>query len=337
MKLLICTQAVDTKDPVLGFFHRWIEEFASRCDEVTVICLREGEHALPKNVRVFSLGKERYESRVLYALKFIRYIWRERARYDAAFVHMNQEYVLLGGLWWRMWGKGVWMWRNHKKGNWLTRIAVVLSHRVFCTSRASFTSRFHNNEVMPVGIDTESFSPKDTPRPRSILFFGRLDPVKRADEFIATLQRLHADMVEFTATVCGDATPGNEAYAHEVKDQGKTLVDQGKLVFLPSISHSKAPDLYRAHTFYVNLTPSGSFDKTILEAAACGLVPVVVNDELREVVPEELHISESPVGALVSALIMPDSDRAQIAAHVRMFVEREHSLKLLVSRILRTS
>ena len=27
MKLLICTQAADRDDPVLGFFYRWIEEF----------------------------------------------------------------------------------------------------------------------------------------------------------------------------------------------------------------------------------------------------------------------------------------------------------------------
>jgi len=58
MKLLIITQAVDTTDSNLGFFHGWIEEFARHCSKVTVICLREGKHSLPTNVRVLSLGKE---------------------------------------------------------------------------------------------------------------------------------------------------------------------------------------------------------------------------------------------------------------------------------------
>ena len=56
-RLLITTQAVDLDDPVLGFFHRWIEEFAKHCESISVICLKEGRHDLPDNVHVYSLGK----------------------------------------------------------------------------------------------------------------------------------------------------------------------------------------------------------------------------------------------------------------------------------------
>lgn len=43
MRLLILTQAVDLDDPVLGFFHRWIVEFAKRFDTIEVICLKAGD------------------------------------------------------------------------------------------------------------------------------------------------------------------------------------------------------------------------------------------------------------------------------------------------------
>lgn len=59
MRLLIVTQKVDRDDDLLGFFHQWICEFAKHCDFVTVICLEKGEYALPANVRILSLGKER--------------------------------------------------------------------------------------------------------------------------------------------------------------------------------------------------------------------------------------------------------------------------------------
>ena len=39
-KLLIVTQAVDTEEPALGFFVRWIEELAKRVESVEVICLK---------------------------------------------------------------------------------------------------------------------------------------------------------------------------------------------------------------------------------------------------------------------------------------------------------
>src|SRR5580704_11376753 len=97
MRLLICTQAVDLDDPVLGFFHRWIAELSKRCERVHVICLKEGRHELPANVFVHSLGKEGGRSRVKYLLNFYRYIRELRGEYDAVFVHMNSEYVVLGG------------------------------------------------------------------------------------------------------------------------------------------------------------------------------------------------------------------------------------------------
>ena len=50
MKLLICTQKVDKNDSVLGFFHRWIEEFAKHCEKVTVICLQKGDDDLPAKI-----------------------------------------------------------------------------------------------------------------------------------------------------------------------------------------------------------------------------------------------------------------------------------------------
>jgi len=62
MKLLVVTQVVDTEDPVLGFFVRWVEELAKHVESVEVICLREGKHMLPVNVHVHSLGKEHEQS-----------------------------------------------------------------------------------------------------------------------------------------------------------------------------------------------------------------------------------------------------------------------------------
>ena len=84
MRLLIVTQTVDSGDPILGFFHRWIEEFAKHTERIEVICLREGFHALPANVRVHSLGKERGAAgRATYALHFLSLVWRLRHDYDA--------------------------------------------------------------------------------------------------------------------------------------------------------------------------------------------------------------------------------------------------------------
>ncbi len=102
MKLLICTQTVDSTDPVLGFFVRWIGEFAAQCEQVTVICLRRGEYDVPPNVRVFPLGGK---SKIIRAYKLIKGSVRFKSNYDAVFVHMNPEYVVTAGWLWKLLGK----------------------------------------------------------------------------------------------------------------------------------------------------------------------------------------------------------------------------------------
>src|SRR3989338_2848671 len=62
LKLLIITQKVDKNDHILGFFHRWLEEFAKNTEKLTVICLEKGEYNLPENVKVLPLGKKNLET-----------------------------------------------------------------------------------------------------------------------------------------------------------------------------------------------------------------------------------------------------------------------------------
>ncbi len=157
MKLLIITQAVDTNDTTLGFFHSWIERFARECESVIVICLKEGRHQLPPNVKVLSLGKERSEGRLGYVLNFYKYIFSEHGGYDAVFIHMNQEYALLGGLWWRLCNIPTALWYNHTYGSIISDIAAIFVRKVFYTSPFAYMAKKGKAIAMPAGIDTDFF------------------------------------------------------------------------------------------------------------------------------------------------------------------------------------
>ena len=93
--------------------------------------------------------------------------------YDSVFVHMNAEYMVLGGFLWRLWDKRVALWYNHPARSLKVRVAASLAHRVFYTSPQSFTARYRRKaRQMPVGIDTTQFRPRErgesAPRPCSI-------------------------------------------------------------------------------------------------------------------------------------------------------------------------
>ena len=68
--LLIITQRVDDGDDLLGFFVDWLREFSKKFDKVFVITLTKSHYDLPSNIHVYSLGKERNNSKIARVFNF---------------------------------------------------------------------------------------------------------------------------------------------------------------------------------------------------------------------------------------------------------------------------
>ena len=127
---------------------------------------------------------------------------------------------------------------------------------------------------MPIGIDTDFFKPSIVPVPKgTILFLGRLDPVKNPEIFLQAVEILAKEKIAFKADIIGDPTQGREPFARELK---KHFSSAPNVAFKPAIRNDETVSAYNAHAIYVNLTPSGSFDKTIGEAMA-RTIPTIIN------------------------------------------------------------
>lgn len=262
MKLLIITQAVDTDDPVLGFFARWIEEFAKHCEKVTVLCLREGKHALPNTAEVVVFGS----SRLARVAKLWSFSLKHRSEYDAVFVHMNPEYVVLGGLFWRLLGKRVALWYTHKSVDLKLRIAAVFSNIIFTASKESFRLQSRKVHVMGHGIDTDFFSSvASIVRGDWMLSVGRLMPSKRHD--LAIRRAVHEGK-ELRIAGEGPERANLEALAHSLN---------ANVHFLGGLTQTALRNEYRTANLFLHTSETGSLDKVVLEALACGL-PVRTND-----------------------------------------------------------
>lgn len=316
MKLLIVTQVVDTEDPILGFFVRWIEEFAKQTEQVEVICLREGTHALPPNVRVHSLGKERgAASRAAYARRFLSLTWTLRNEYDTVFVHMNPEYVVLGGLLWRMWRKRIALWYTHKSVNLKLRVAVACAHTVFTASKESFRLRTDKLQVTGHGIDTDFFSPDPSAvREHWVLSAGRLTPSKRHDLIIRAVAR-----AGWKLRIAGE---GPERKKLEALAQTLGI----RVRFLGGLSQTQLRDAYRKAAVFVHTSETGSLDKTVLEALATD-TPVITTSDAYRVFP--VLATEATQEAIAEALAQPQENdrRAQI-------IQERHSLRHLIRAIV---
>lgn len=337
-RLLIVTQIVDRTDPFLSFFHGWLAEFAKHFERIEVICLREGEHSLPANVRVHSLGKERSaSSRIAYAVRFLSLAWKLRGSYDAVFVHMNQEYILLAGWLWKLLRKRIYLWRNHYAGGFLTDVAAMFCAKVFCTSRFSYTAKYKRTVIMPVGVDTDLFIwGIGTHTPRSILFFSRFTPSKKPDVLLEALDGISKDGFLAAASFYGSALPEDIMYRNNVIARSRALELANVVKFHEGVPHAEAPKIFAAHEIFVNLSSSGTYDKTMFEAAASGCIVLAVSKDFIELAGEEFAVEDSQASLFLKlrqVLGMSDNERVALAKKLYEKVVEGHNLHTLGDRL----
>ena len=280
MNLLITTQKLDKNDPILGFFHDWVHEFSKHCETVSVICLFKGEYDLPDNVRVFSLGKEERQSRIQYIIHFYWFIIHERKKYDTVFVHMNQIYVVLGGLLWRLFGKRIGLWYTHRAVDWTLRVATMLSHDIFTASKESFNIPTKKLHIVGHGINIERFVKKENYPHNNIILLsvGRITRIKNLDTLIEAVSILSKGGMEVVCDIVGpQVTPDDTVYFHELQRLVKDRGIEDKVRFTGGVTGEKIKEFYWKSDFNINLAPTGGVDKVVLEGIAAGVIPLASN------------------------------------------------------------
>lgn len=347
MKLLIVTQILDTDDPVLGFFHRWVDMCASHenISSIEVVCLYEGEHHLPPSVRVHSLGKECSQSRIQYLVRFYRYIWQLRGEYDAVFVHMIPLYVVLGALVWRFLGKRIGFWYAHGTVSFMLRIAHLCAHHIFTSTTEGFRLSSKKRSIVGQGINTEHFvyapknMSKDTLRLVSV---GRISHSKQLAQLIEACAELYARGVGATLTLIGaPITKDDHAYKTLLLEACKKHGIADRVSFPGGVSYEVLPEQLAQFDMFIHAGSTGSLDKALLESLAVGLPTISSNDAYPDVVGEYqdvLTYSAGDVAELVARIqavrALSEKERRAMQDSLRETVKQKHSLSRLINAIV---
>jgi len=338
MKLLFITQKIDKDDDILGVYHEWVREIAKSFEKLSVICLYEGKNELSGNIKVSSLGKESLQlttynlqlfQKIKYTLIFWKYIWQERKNYDIVFVHMNPIYVLLGWPVWKIMRKRVYLWFAHPAWNWQVKIAYVLADGVITSVPEAFYKKGGKVRAIGQGIDTDLFKNTrfNTSIKSSILYLGRISPSKNIHILIEALYKLKKSGISFTFTLVGSAPqmPGAAEYDKKVRemifDFDMTNVSQ----FQGSVPYVDTVNWYNKSEIFVNLSPVGHFDKTVLEAMASGCITLASNDAYPNIFPQDLH----------ELLIFKQGDADDLAEKIKKVLEFSEEKKDEIRRRLR--
>lgn len=339
MRILIVTQAVDAESSTLGFFIEWLREFARQCEEVRVIGLAVGRYDLPANVHVTSMGKEMGAGTLARLFAFWKHLRAALPKADGVFIHMCPEYLIAGWPLIAASGKPTLLWYAHRQSNWRVRLGARMADIVGTISEGSFPFATPKTRVMGHGIPTERFTPEAAgPASGRLVAVGRISVIKRLEllvDAVGILRRAGRDvrLELWGETIMAGDRSYKEGLVRRVEEQG--LADA--VVFRGSAAYGKMAEAAAGAAVALNAAPDGALDKAVLEAMACARPVVVTNRNFAKLLGTDADrclagSDPEDVAAKIAAHL--DRPDPALGARLRAVVEREHSLKRLITRIL---
>lgn len=342
MKLLIVTQTVNIEDPILGFFVRWIEEFAKNCSEVHVLALNVGLYKLPDNVFVHCLGKSEGRSKIIWLWRLWRHSFTLRHRYNAVFVHMNPEYVLYGAAVWKLLRKRIGLWYAHGAVSIKLRLAVAFSNHILTSTAKGFRLKSKKCVIVGQGIDTEHFSPAP-PHQSDVLELvtvGRISKAKNLEFLLRAVSELKKSKINFRFQFVGSPQTKEEADClQNLKQRVEELGLGSQVVFTGAINQRNLPALLQKCHIFLSAGETGSLDKTLLESIACGVTTLSSNEAYKDFASSskaKLTFEPNNSEELTTLIAQAWSNRPAYESATKLLREeivRNHSVVNLVKNI----
>ncbi len=279
--LLVIVQKVDENDDHRGSLIGWLKEFAKRFDKISVITLSEGSHTLAKNIKIYSLGKDRGAPKLLQAIRFYWYLIRLLPRSKGVFAHASAIFVLASWPMTWLFHKRIVLWYLHRSVDWRLRLAEKMAFKIATANRESLGIK--SDKVIEVGhgIDLDFFK-TDRNWSRSlveIISVGRISPIKGLETLIQAIKLVSESNGDINTRIIGQPVmPGDYLYLSKLKKLTLDLEIDKFVKFNGASLYKDMPGIYRDADISVNLAPRGGIDKTVLESMASGLLVLTSNE-----------------------------------------------------------
>jgi len=345
MKLLIVTQTLDSNHSVLGFFVRWVLEFAKQCEQVTVFCLDKGDDVFPSNVTVIHVPRK-WKGLKMWPLTLAYKAFVHREKYTHVFVHMNPEYILSAGLIWKILGKKINLWYAHGAVSLRLKLATVLCGSIFSSTPEGFRYKTSKLHIVGQGIDTSLYIGVNVERnlqtPIRLVSIGRTSTSKRLElllETVALLKNKHK--IEAVCTIIGGpVTDKDVEYEKTLKDLIIKNSLQENIVWTGPLPLTQAIQILKTQDVFLHFGHTGSLDKAVLDAMMCGIIPMSTNEAVKNILDDVsagfLYIQnvENAAHKVYELTQFTNEAMTTLRSDVKIYVEKKFSLKSLVQRII---
>ncbi|HNP75068.1 MAG TPA: glycosyltransferase [bacterium] len=339
MTLLMITRKVDPNDALAGFAYNWVKKIGGNLDTLYVISWQAGDAAgFPENIKVYFLPKNKF----IKVLALWKLLWKTLPKVDGLFCHMNPEYTILAGPMAKIFSKKIVSWYTHRAVTWRRRLMERLADIIITASTESFREAKYPAKVRVIGhgIDTQLFTPdsaKQTDGFFRIISVGRISPTKDYETIIKAIDIIGSPKIKLT--IIGDVIlPSQRQYLDSLRQMVAKMDLVSQVEFAGWVANKDMPHYYQQADLFINMSGTGSVDKVVLEAMACGTMVLTSNEAFINILGEKFMTEKNNPRQLSvkisQAVALTDQQRVEVGLSLRQKVINEYDLEKLAKKIV---
>ncbi len=344
MNLLVVTFALDELDGALAWQVKVVAELARHCDVVVAVTDRLGRASLPDNVVVSVIPRRPFRIPRRLGGRWA-YNWHVRRiclkhEIDAVFLHMAVAWAPILRPTFRRLGLPVVGWYAHGTVTRMLRRAIRSADVMLTSSPEG--CRVDSSKVRAIGqgVDTDLFSVPAARALQDIVYVGRVSRRKHIDLLIqvAEAMRKRQMIPSPRLRIVGPTlTLDDLDYDREARSMVWELGLEGLVDMAGFIPHDRIPALYETAFLHLNLSRTGSMDKTVLEALSAGCPVLTSNEAFFDVLvrfPEFIVRDERPAAVAEQIEHIHDRRARYDPFVLRALVEGHHDQRSYARRII---
>jgi glycosyltransferase involved in cell wall biosynthesis len=329
IKLLFITQKIKKNDDDLAFVILWVKEFIAQGMDVKVICLEKGE--FDDSFSVYSLGKENGNGILKRIWNFYKYIFT--LDYNRVFIHMNCEYVTMGGWYWFLKRIPIYLWYTHYKMHIHLWLSGIFCQRMFAATAQSMP-QYENSAkkiIIGHGVDINYWLKdillKETNEnfKYNLLVVHRICRSKRLELIIRAIKILPE---EYNLTVYG--RDAEKDYHKEILDLIKNENLENRIKIMGPLPMSELKNVYPKYRLLVNMA-SETIDKTMVEAMLFGIYTITTPGN-----SQAIGLPIWPAGEKsedIAQFILKEDWKIYNISYLQNIVKQKHSLRFLIGEM----
>lgn len=347
MRLLVVNFEMDRLSPTMAWSQQIVDRLADSCETVAVLTQRLGCYDPPPNVHVAVMPLVRLMALPFGTVVLDRLVNRQAHelatshQVDVCFVHMAIRWAHALEPTYRRLRLPVLVWYAHGGVSPELHCAHEAATRIVTSTKEGCRLVSDKIHVIGQGVDSDLFDlqPLDAER-NDVLAVTRLSPRKRVDRLLDVMDSLRAlpGGAAIRLRVVGAAiTRQDRRYEAALRERLQRDRLEDRVEVLGFVPQAKIPAQYRRAFLHLNLSRTGSMDKTVVEALATGCPVLTSNDAFADLLAAypQYRVHDDRPQAIAQRIVELYSARDRVdRAALRALVVGHHDVHSYVRKVL---